>query len=611
MTPLFRLRKIDLRLLVAGAAALALAGCAPDDYRRDANRQVQKLIKERQDLSTGYTPEAIATTTTQPAATKKSYDTLPVTQNHKVVEAPIQRVRLVLEATPAGPPPPTDSGQPDMVRADVFEQTSRSQRATLEYGPPAALGKSTKLELFSAINYAVQNSRAYQNEMESLYLSALDVTLERHLFTPRPFVTTDVQYTGGQSNVEYRSALSITQRAGVRQKLPYGGEIIAEGLVQFVNALNDNVTDGEDAQLALRGSIPLWRGAGMVNLEGLISSERELIYATRSFERYRRSFAVDIATRYFRVLTRYQSLRNRLINYRNLLDLTDRTQALFDAGRVAALEVQRAQQSLLLAEDQLNTTQQALASDLDDFKIVIGMPIDQPLELAGAEVEVNGLDTSIGDPETLALRYRLDLQTARDRVEDARRGVSNAANGLGPQLDLNGGASLGNPTGRPGRDIDSRTLEYNAGLTLDLPIARLPERNIYRRALINLERSRRDAIELQENVLADVRTAERGIRASLVSLDIQRNGIDLARARLDNANDSLLLGRTTDSRNVVEAQSSLLQAQDAYDRARADLQIQMLQFLRDTGTLRVDPDAGVLGLAMERHGVGKGEAKLK
>ena len=42
-------------------------------------------------------------------------------------------------------------------------------------------------------------------------------------------------------------------------------------------------------------------------------------------------------------------------------------------------------------------------------------------------------------------------------------------------------------------------------------------------------------------------------------------------------------------------------AQDAFARAKADLQVQILQFLRDTGTLRVDPNAGVVGHVLDRR----------
>jgi len=578
--------------------ALSLTGCTADGYRAEADRQVQAVIKERQEKTTGYTPEVEVEPTTQPIVPKKSYAKVPLTRQPDIGGTPIRRVTYTLPAEPLGPAIPDPSPLPD-VEADIFADAYRIQRSRLEYGPGLDEGSVAKLDLFAAISYAVQNARTYRDQMESLYLSALDVTLERHLFSPRPFVTTTARYSGAQDS-EVGSAYSVTQRVGVRQKLPYGGEIVATGLVTFVNALNDNITDGESAELALRATIPLWRGAGMVNLEPLISTERELIYATRSFESYRRAFAVDVASRYFRTLIRYNALRNRFTNYRNLLDLVERTEALFAAGRVTALEVQRAQQSLLSAEDALNSAQFTLQSELDDFKIFIGMPVNQGIELAFVDVQVAAIDQAMGSPEELALRYRLDLQTARDRIDDAKRGASNAVNQLGPSLDFTGGGAVGNGAGDPARRIDVESLQYDAGIVLDLPVDRLPERNAYRRALIGLEQAKRRATDLEENVIADVRSAERTIRSAQYSLDIQRAGITLARERLDFANESLLLGRVTNSREVVEAQSSLLNAQDAFDRARADLQIQMLQYLRDTGTLRVDPAAGILGLAMTR-----------
>ena len=98
----------------------------------------------------------------------------------------------------------------------------------------------------------------------------------------------------------------------------------------------------------------------------------------------------------------------------------------------------------------------------------------------------------------------------------------------------------------------------------------------------------------------------RAIRTAQVSLDIQQKGIELAKFRLDNAYELLRLGRK-DNREVVDAQNALLRAQDAYEAARASLQIQVLNFLRETGTLRVDPDAGAIGEALNRRVVGANE----
>src|SRR5690606_27164577 len=102
------------------------------------------------------------------------------------------------------------------------------------YGPPAPIEARHRLDFFGALNYAVQHSRAYQTQIENVYLAALDVTLERHLFTPRPFAQTSLTYDAGRfDDVSFRSALVATQSVGIRQQLPYGGEIVAEGLVSF------------------------------------------------------------------------------------------------------------------------------------------------------------------------------------------------------------------------------------------------------------------------------------------------------------------------------------------------------------------------------------------
>jgi hypothetical protein len=61
----------------------------------------------------------------------------------------------------------------------------------------------------------------------------------------------------------------------------------------------------------------------------------------------------------------------------------------------------------------------------------------------------------------------------------------------------------------------------------------------------------------------------------------------------------LLTQGKAQTRDVVDSQTDLLNAQDRYDSAKAELQVQILTLLRDTGTLRLDPDAGSLGHAMD------------
>lgn len=591
-------RKTGTQLLIQGLPWLILvllAGCTADAYKRSADLQVGKLLEDRQRQTLDYSPKITpGDEFPSPAPPARAFDRIPVTTLPQPQPYPLEPSPTTLPFAPLGPEHPvltTEQTLPEWL-------TPGGVPSPLRLGPELEPGEQQTLDLFGALAYGVNHAREYRNRMEDVYLAALTVTLERHLLSPRPFARTGVRYTGSQRENDYRSALAVTNAVGVRQRLPYGGEVVAQALVDFVEALRGPVADAESARLVLSGSVPLLRGAGMVNLEGLISSERELVYALRSFEEFRRNYAVQVATAYFNLLNRQQAIENRRRSLRVLAQLTEQTEALYAAGRVNFLQVQRALQSRLRAETSLIDAINAYEAALDNFKILIGMEVSQPLRVVAIELEVTSPDLQAVDPTELALRYRLDVQTARDRIEDAQRAVQHARRDLLPELNLVGSGQVGNVPGTDLTRVDSGTAQYSGGVDLELPLDRLAERNRYRQALITLERRARAYEALQENVIASVRQSVRQIRAARVTLEIQQRGIELAQRRLDFANELLVTGRATDSRDVVEAQNDLLNAQDQYDRARADLQIQVLQFLRETGTLRVDPDAGTLGLAM-------------
>jgi outer membrane protein TolC len=349
----------------------------------------------------------------------------------------------------------------------------------------------------------------------------------------------------------------------------------------------------------LSASIPLLRGAGMVNLEALIQSEREIIYEVRAFETYRRQFVVDIASRYYRLLTELQSINNRRMNYASRIALTERTQALYAAGRLRFDEVQRSLQAQLQAENDLANVTDQYQGSLDDFKLLIGMPVEEDMEIIPIELKLQVPSTDSHQVVELAQKYRLDLQTSKDRIDDARRKVNVAKNGLLPDLDFEANTAVGNFKDTPAGHLNARTQTYDAGFTLDLPIDRVSERNAYRKSLIELERADRGFLTSRDQIIADVRDAIRGIRQAQTTLEIQRRGIELAQRRLEYNNELLLQGKT-DARSVADAQDDLLRAQDSFDQATSNLQVAILQYLRDTGTLRVDPNAGALGQAMDR-----------
>ncbi len=584
-----------------------LTGCSPSWFRQSADNEVLPLVKDRERKAVGYEPQVAVKQTDPPPIAHAAYAKIPQTPIPGTQPVALESPKTILPYEPLGPAYPTIGWQTsEQIDQDLGVGGPQSLLLDGVYGPPVPQELKRMFALFDALAYGTQHSRPYQSAMEDLYLSALEVTLQRHVFAPQPFGNVGLQYTGGQSEgagpaggVKYNSALAATSALGVKQNLPYGGQLTAQALVQFVDALSSNAVGGESAQVALAGSIPLLRGAGMVNLEPLIQSERSLIYQVRIFEQFRRQFAVDVARNYFNLLVLQQRVANRRLNVSNLTALLERTQALFDAGRINFLEVQRSQQSLFDGENSLSTALISYDNALDVFKVQLGMPVLEDLDVMPVELDVNVPDIDRGDVVATAQHYRLDLQTAHDQIDDAQRDIEVARNGLLPDLNVNLQTQFGNATDSPAKNFSNRATGYAAGLNLDLPLDRLVERNVYRRALLAFDRSQRTYVELRDAIAAEVRGDVRGIRSAQISLDIQRRSIRLAQRRLEYSLELLRRG-TGNARDVTDAQSSLLTSQDNFSQARSDLQVQVLEFLKDSGTVRIDPSAGSIGRALDR-----------
>ena len=599
-----------------GLLCIISSGCSTDTYRHWADADVQKMLHESKQETLGYQPvTVIDDPSPKMPAPGRALAEIPTTPIVPPQPPAIEPQHGNVPHGPLGPeikwmrdwPAPTFA--PNLGVAGVERKATDRMRL----GPPSPFRQIARLDLFNSLGYGIQHSRQYQDQLETLYETALTVTLQHHLLLePQPFVTGTLGYAGGQSDVTTRSAMTATANVGVNQPLPYGGQLSASALVQFVDALdhqsdqttvdpNTIATGAEASQVSLTGSIPLLRGAGTANLEPLIQSQRQLIYQVRAFENYRRGFVVTVASQYFRLLTSLQAVNDRRVNYENSRDTLEQTEALFAADRINFLEVQRAQQQVLDSQTDLINAQASYEESVDSFKLVLGMPVEQELDIVPVALEVPVPKMTAEQAIALAERYRLDLQTARDQIDDAHRQIGVAENGLLPDLNLNAGASVGNRSDSPAKSLDSRTVAYNAGITLNLPVDRLAQRNVYRTALINFAQAQRSLVDQTENVKSAVRDNLRLIQAAELNLEIQRRGIDLARRRLEYATELLRLGQQSSSRDQVEAQQSLLSAQDGFEQAKSDLQVNVLLFLQTTGTLRVDPHAGTLGEVLNQY----------
>lgn len=465
------------------------------------------------------------------------------------------------------------------------------------------------MSLAEVVQYAFRHARDFQSAKEDLYLSALALTLERHLWTPQLVSNIQTRYANYGAIRDFDHAMAVVAETAVEQKLPYGGQLTATVINSLMRDLTNHLTSGETGRIVLAADIPLLRGAGLVAYESRYQAERDLIYAVRTFERFRQTFAVEIASSYFDLQQRKQQIYNLGESVKSFTSEVDRARARWQTGRIIELDVQRAEQDRLSVFNRRLVAVNSYRTAMEAFKIRLGMPPEEEFDvepLGGPEEDLHDdgarltdarLDRSIRMPRVsldeavkVGQQYRLDLLNSLDRIDDRRRGVDIAENNLLPGLDAQGSVTYDTNPDKPNMvNYHDDRATWRSALNLEVPLDRVEERNALRGALINKERAVRNYSQSRDQVAAQISQTMRQVMLSQQSLRIQILSRDLALKRREGARIRFEQGRVS-NREVVDAENSLLNARDALAAAQVQLRSAILQFFRDTGMLRLNDD---------------------
>lgn len=507
--------------------------------------------------------------------------------------------------------------------------------------------ESAQLQIFTledALQIAASNSRSYQSQKESVYQSALGLDLEANNFRNTwqgmadTILSSNIGATSETNGILHQDSLSVSRR--FKNGAQFTG-LLAVDLAKMLNGTNEGSTG---LRLESSLSIPLLRGSSrFVVTEPLTQAERDVVYAIYTFERFKRSFAVQIASDYLSVLQQLDRVRNAAENYKRVASSTRRARRLADAGRLPEIQVDQSVQDELRARNSWISAIQSSEQRLDQFKISLGLPTDAQIQLdpnefdrllsseryapylnpkeSSEETEVLAADEHVelippsmedagpmeleeNDAILIALMNRLDLRVAVGAIADAQRGVAIAADNLRADVTLLGSASLGESRSISSANLDDAQIRTDRGfysllLGIDLPFERTAERNSYRNTLIAYERTVRDLQEAEDNVKFDVRNVLRSLLEARETIRIQAEAVRVAQRRVDSTDLFLQAGRA-EIRDLLEAQNSLNSAQDALTSAVVNYRIGELRLQRDLGVLEVqnnglwvefDPDA--------------------
>ena len=451
------------------------------------------------------------------------------------------------------------------------------------------------LTLPGAVAFAQQHSPEYLAAEEAYIISSLRLLIEEHRWGPRFFNDTAAFFNANEIDEgRYNTAVDVLNDYSVVQRLPYGGQIAAQFLVAATQQLDNEIgADGtQSAEMILSGNVPLLRGAGLVAQEPLIQARRNLIYAARDFQGFRRSFYFEIAADYLDLVLRMQEIANGERQVSVSQKVEERETAMVEAGRTDPFQADLARQNTLFAIDRLAQIRENFRFQLDRFKVRIGMETTRAVGIDPTELQLPIPKATLDDAVRTALDYRLDLQTEADRVDDARRDVNVAKNNLLGDLNLEMQAAM--PTDqdllRSGLQFRADQTDYRAGVIFSAPLDRVIEEAQYREAQIGLEQVKREYWRFRDTVAVEARQAVRAIEKNQFSLLISQQNVATARKRqaaIDAKPD-----RAT-ARDRTEAVNGMQRAEDRLAQAERDLQLAILGYLLTTGQLRVKPDGNL------------------
>lgn len=430
-----RSQRIALWLLVA-AMLVSPFGCTRRHYRRQADQEVNCII-DNKSKAVGVTPGEFRI---EMDPRSRMYDANNPDCPPMPPDDPISHQLMQCVDCKPGSPCWKHMGKTPYADNPAWQ----------EYLPRDAEG-NVVLDLTGAVQLALIESPRYQEQLENLYLSGLDVTFERFRFDTQFFGNSSIFYTADgpvRAGLPSGSSLLEVQPFNLQaQKLTAtGGQIV----VNFANTLMWQFAgpDTYDSTTLIDFSLiqPLLRRGGRIRvLERLTISERALLANVRQMEQYRQGFYLNVVTGrdagsgptrrggffggsglegfsgvggggfgrvggfggggfgggfgftggagagqaggYLGLLQAAQVIQNQYANIGGLGDSLAQLQAAYDAGRIDRFQVDLARQALYNAQSQLLNSEASYETALDNFKVQHGMPPNLPIKVTDPLLE--------------------------------------------------------------------------------------------------------------------------------------------------------------------------------------------------------------------------------
>lgn len=382
-------KQLALALLLATIVSILAAGCNRAFYRTQADGQVHCLVDSAGDRVHAPMEDF-------------SIDPLPES-------------RMFDPDNPDCPPMPPDDPVSHQLMQCVYGMKGAKQWESYGHTPyvqnpcwqnqlPRNEEGAVVVDRLGAMQLALINSREYQTELENLYLAALDVTFQRYRFDAQFLFSNDTFFDSQGPLFAGRpiSRLNTDTDVKVNKLFATGGELV----VGFANSLVWQFAGPDEYQgitfLDFNFVQPLLRHGGRaVVLERLTDAERALLANIRQMERFQCGFYTQIvggqspgtgptrgsitvgslspgnnggAGGIIALLRQEVLIQNQVQNVVALRDSLEQLTAFFEADEIDFFQVEQARLRLYNAQIQLLSLQNQYQTQLDNYKLTLGLP---------------------------------------------------------------------------------------------------------------------------------------------------------------------------------------------------------------------------------------------
>ena len=384
---------------------IAISGCSREKYRVRADRAAYGVIAERNTDPRWQTPQF----NIEMDPRSRYYDPCDLDRPPMPQDDPTSQQYMRVVNGKKGWKHWLDNGERSSLESPGWRTTLASYVDVNESG-------SVMLNVDSALQLAYIHSPSHQSQLETLYLSALDVTTERYRLDTQFFGGYGANYTHATANGAETDQLTVGRPSAgnpvlqARRSLAGAGQLLVGFANSFVYEFTGNDTNFAASLANFSLVQPLLRGAGRdIALEQLTSAERTLLANVRAYHQYRQGFFTQVTIGelgvaglqrggsstfisgfsgqggvggYIGLLQQLQRKRNTEDNLSLQERTLERLVAFQEIGVIDLVQVDQFNQSIQNERANLLQIHNTYELTLDRYKTnTLGLPPDLPLEL--------------------------------------------------------------------------------------------------------------------------------------------------------------------------------------------------------------------------------------